>query len=66
MTAKTNKFQTIFSANFQWHSLKTKVTLFTLIFFLIGIWSLAFYARYTLHNDMENTLAPNSSQPFPL
>ena len=41
---------------FQWRSLKTRMTLFTLTIFLIGIWSLAFYASYTLHNDMEQAL----------
>jgi hypothetical protein len=56
MTATTHKLQTLFRAIFQEHSLKTKMTLITLIFFLIGIWSLALYARYTLHNDMEDAL----------
>jgi len=28
---------------FQWRSLKTRVTLFTLVIFVIGIWALAFY-----------------------
>ena len=56
MTATTHKFQTIFRAIFQKHSLKTKVTLFTLFFSLISIWALSFYARHTLYNDMENTL----------
>ena len=33
------------------------MTLFTLAIFVIGIWALAFYASYTLHNDMEHTLS---------
>jgi two-component system cell cycle sensor histidine kinase/response regulator CckA len=45
-----------FGAIFQWRSLKTKVTVFTLTFFLVGIWSLAFYAGYTLENDMKQAL----------
>ena len=32
---------------FQWRSLKTRVTLSTLTFFLVGIWSVSFYASYT-------------------
>ena len=36
-----------------WHSLKTRVTLFTLAVFLIGIWSLAFYASRMLREDMK-------------
>jgi PAS domain S-box-containing protein len=57
MTTTTHsKAQTTFSAIFQWRSLKEKVTIFTLTIFLISIWSLAFYASSTLHNDMEKTL----------
>jgi diguanylate cyclase (GGDEF)-like protein/PAS domain S-box-containing protein len=41
---------------FQWHSLKTRVTLFTLLIFVIGIWSLAFYASRMLRADMERLL----------
>jgi len=41
---------------FQWRSLKTRVTLFTLAIFLIGIWSLAFYASRMLREDMERVL----------
>ncbi len=37
-------------------SLKTRVTLFTLVIFLISIWSLAFYASRILHNDMLRML----------
>ncbi|MEI6314089.1 MAG: histidine kinase dimerization/phosphoacceptor domain -containing protein [Syntrophus sp. (in: bacteria)] len=43
-------------AIFPWRSLKTKVTLFTLVIFLAGIWSLAFYASYTLQSDLEHLL----------
>jgi diguanylate cyclase (GGDEF)-like protein/PAS domain S-box-containing protein len=38
---------------FQRRSLKTRVTFFALVIFLIGMWSLAFYAARTLHADME-------------
>ena len=34
-------------------SLKTRVTLYTLAMFLVGTWSLAFYASRTLYADME-------------
>ena len=37
-------------------SLKTRVTLFTLIIFVVSIWSLAFYASRLLHNDIEKLL----------
>ena len=40
----------------RWHSLKTKISLATLGIFLAGIWSLAFYARQVLHEDMERLL----------
>ena len=38
-------------------SLKTRMTLFTLIIFLIGIWSLAFYTQRVLHEDMQHMLS---------
>ncbi|MDD5175946.1 MAG: ATP-binding protein [Sterolibacterium sp.] len=41
---------------FRWRSLKTKVTLYTLTIFLVGIWSLAFYASHMLRQDMQNLL----------
>jgi len=37
-------------------SLKTRVTLFTLVIFLCGIWSLAFYASRMLREDMQRLL----------
>lgn len=42
---------------FQGHSLKTRVTLYTLALFLAGIWSLAFYASHMLRDDMEKMLS---------
>ena len=45
----------------QWRSLKTRVTFLTLTVFLISIWSLAFYARQTLHREIRNLL---SNQQF--
>jgi diguanylate cyclase (GGDEF)-like protein/PAS domain S-box-containing protein len=36
-----------------WHSLKTRITLFSLIIFLISIWSLAFYTSKILREDLE-------------
>jgi len=56
MTTTTPRPSTTSGAIFQWRSLKTRVTIFTLTFFLIGIWSLAFYSNYKLHNDMEKAL----------
>ncbi len=41
---------------FQWRSLKTKVTLFTLAIFLISIWSLEFYVSRMLREDMQRLL----------
>lgn len=38
---------------FNFRSLKTKVTLFTLAIFLASIWSLSFYASHMLQVDME-------------
>ena len=56
MTTTASRHPTAFSALFPWRSLKARVTIFTLIFFLIAIWPLALYSSYTLHNDMEKTL----------
>ncbi|MES2879308.1 MAG: cache and HAMP domain-containing protein, partial [Pseudomonadota bacterium] len=41
---------------FSLQSLNTRVTVFTLAIFLIGIWSLAFYASRMLHEDMQRLL----------
>ena len=38
------------------HSLKTRITLITLLIFVIGIWSLAFYVSRVLHGDIEKQL----------
>ena len=56
MTATTPKPSTTSGAIFQWRSFKTRVTIFTLTFFMVGIWSLAFYSNYKLHKDMEKAL----------
>jgi PAS domain S-box-containing protein len=40
----------------QWRSLNTRVTIFTLIIFVVSLWSLAFYATRTLRTDMERQL----------
>ncbi len=48
---------TAFSRN----SLKTRVTMFTLLIFLISIWSLAFYASRMLHADMRQLLGEQQS-----
>jgi len=44
------------STLFPWRSLKTRVTIFTLAIFLIGIWSLAFYITRMLREDMQRML----------
>lgn len=41
---------------FQWGSLKTRVTFFTLVIFLGGVWSLSFYAGQVLRDDMQPQL----------
>ena len=42
--------------NLQQQSLKTRVTLSTLVIFLVGLWSLALYASHTLREDMQRLL----------
>ena len=51
-TAKSNMRFKIF----HWHSLKTRVTFFTLAIFLVSLWLLAFYASRVLHKDMQRLL----------
>ena len=41
---------------FQWHSVKTRVTIVTLAIFISGIWSLSFYASQLLRQDMQRLL----------
>ena len=41
---------------FRRQSLKARVTIFTLIIFLIGMWSLALFATYMLRQDMQRLL----------
>ncbi|WP_287665584.1 ATP-binding protein [Accumulibacter sp.] len=45
-------FQTVRSR----HSLKTRITLATLLIFVAGLWSLSFYASQILRKDMERLL----------
>ena len=40
----------------QCRSLKTRVTLFTLAIFILGLWSLTFYGSHMLRADMERVL----------
>ena len=44
------------SINFPWRSLKTRVTLFTLVIFLTSLWTLALYASQMLREDMQRML----------
>lgn len=39
-----------------WQSLKTRVTLFTLVIFMISIWTVALYASSILRQDMQKLL----------
>jgi len=39
------------------HSLKSRITLFTLLIFLLSLWSLSFYASQMLRQDMERLLS---------
>ena len=41
---------------FQWRSLKTRVTLFTLAIFLASTWTLTFYVSRKLHEDLYQLL----------
>jgi|GEM_PF-1216221 len=45
------------SASFWFRSIKTRIVISTLVIFLIGIWSLAFYASRMLRMDMERMLS---------
>ena len=40
----------------QWRSLKTRVTLFTLLIFVISTWLIAFYVSRMLREDMQIVL----------
>lgn len=42
---------------FKFRSLKSRVTLFTLLIFVLSMWSLAFYASRMLHDDMQKLLS---------
>ena len=41
---------------FQWHSLKTRVTLITVVIFVVSLWSLTFYASRLLRTDLQRQL----------
>ena len=49
---------------FQWRSLKTKVTVITLAFFVISMWVLTFYTTRILRTDLQRLLGDSSSRPF--
>jgi diguanylate cyclase (GGDEF)-like protein/PAS domain S-box-containing protein len=49
-----------------WQSLKTRLTLFTLAIFLVGIWALSFYATRLLKSDMEHVLGDQQFQTVSL
>jgi PAS domain S-box-containing protein len=59
MSVFVNVFLEIILVNLsfiQWHSLKARVTYFSLAIFLISIWSLELYASRLLHKDLEQLL----------
>jgi len=39
-----------------WHSLKTRATVFMLVVFVLGSWSLTFYVSRSLQADMQRLL----------
>jgi hypothetical protein len=49
-----------------WHSLKTRLTLFMLAIFLVGIWAQSFYAARLLKEDMERVLGEQQFQTVSL
>lgn len=44
-------------ASLPWHSLSTRVTLFTLAVFLVSVWSLELYISSMLHMDVQHLLS---------
>lgn len=56
MAAKSPPRHKINLPIFQWQSLETRVPLFTLIVFLVSIWSLAYYVSRILRDDMIDLL----------
>ena len=44
------------STIFQWRSLKTRVTFFTLAIFVVSLWALSFFASRILREDMQSVL----------
>ena len=44
-----------------WHSLKTRITLTTLLIFLVSLWALSFYASRMLQEDMRRLLGEQQS-----
>ena len=42
---------------FPWRSLKSRITLYTLLIFLVGIWSLAFYGSLILRENTQNMIS---------
>ncbi|HBB16952.1 MAG TPA: diguanylate phosphodiesterase, partial [Syntrophus sp. (in: bacteria)] len=56
VTTMKDLHQTTFGAIYLRRSLKTRVTIFTLAIFVIGIWSLTFYAGRILYGDMQRLL----------
>ena len=45
------------SALFEWRSLRTRITLFSLSIFIVSIWSLTLYASRVLRQDMQDLVS---------
>ena len=48
------------------HSLKTRITLISLVIFVLGLWSLSFYASQMLRTDMQRLLGEQQSSTVSL
>ncbi|MHB8092390.1 MAG: PAS domain S-box protein [Syntrophales bacterium] len=56
MATNSHRLREAFGAIFRWRSLKTRLLVLTLVTFLLGLWSLVFYANQVLKGDLENLL----------
>ncbi len=51
---------------FQRHSLKTRVTLFTLVIFVLSLWSLSLFSSHELRTDMQQMLSQQQTSAVTL
>ena len=54
------------AGHFQRHSLKTRVTLFTIAVFIVSLWGLSFMTSRMLHADMQRGLGQQQSSALNL